>query len=139
MKITSKSRSESPPNTPQRARIASQQEDRAGRILESPHMRRIPQRSPPLPIPFILPGIQPLPTNNNHDGPDPFVTNPAPASSFTSIATPVLPPGPAPPSRYPNLPAHLAAQLAALPPMLNPRHHRNQRQLPLPQVCFFYS
>jgi hypothetical protein len=74
-----KCRSETPPNTPQRARAAARQNERDNRNLNSPQHRRIPQPGPShipplqLPIPPLqLPNPQPLPVPGNADADDPF-------------------------------------------------------------------
>ena len=90
-------RPETPPNTPQRARIAAQQHERTNRILDSPQRHRTPHIAPlrfnnaPLPLP--------LPNTNIPD--DPFAPAPGPVH-FNG-------------QQYNNLPPHLAQQLQNLP------------------------
>ena len=90
-------RPETPPNTPQRARIAAQQHERNNRILDSPQRHRTPHIAPlrfnnaPLPLP--------LPNTNIPD--DPFAPAPGPVH-FNG-------------QQYNNLPPHLAQQLQNLP------------------------
>src|ERR1700733_13598654 len=89
----------SPPNTPRRVRTAAQQMEHDQRSLDSPTRHRTPHHvhmmrmaQPALPPPPLL-----LPNANNDD--------------------PFLAPPPAPAPQYHHLPAHLAQQLAALPPL----------------------
>ncbi|KAJ6585803.1 hypothetical protein B0H19DRAFT_1059994 [Mycena capillaripes] len=43
---------QTPPNTPQRARIASQRNERDNRVLDSPQHHRVPQNPPRIVLPF---------------------------------------------------------------------------------------
>ncbi len=113
-------RTETPPNTPQHAQIASQNQERANRVLESPKIRCTPR--PTIQHPFIPPlnfGPVNIPIAQNA---------PIAEDSF-------LPPAPAPP-QYQHLPPALAQQLAALPPMPAPvcrgRHRQHQPPPPPP-------
>ena len=93
---------ETPPNTPQRARIAAQQHERSNRTLDSPQRHRTPHQgtrqipalnfNTPLPPPVVVPGD------------DPF-------------AVPVqMAPVHANGHQYLHLPQHLAEALRNLPP-----------------------
>ena len=67
---------ETPPNTPQHARIAAQQRDRSSRTLDSPQRHRVPYRANSPPIPPLNFNIPPPPPLVVH-GDDPFAI-PAP-------------------------------------------------------------
>jgi len=105
-------RPETPPNTPQRVRIAAQQAERDSRVLESPEHRRLSEpHSSCIPPPrFNLPDISaPLPAVPNSSV-DPFAA-PGQPTVYNGQA-------------YNNLPAGLAAQVAALGAMA-----------PMPALC----
>lgn len=109
-------RPETPPNTPQRARIALQELERAARELESPPRRRTPAGRAPRPIPFSLGQAT---SNEPTVGPDPFAL---PATTSTSSAS----------TSYSHLPAELRAQLATLPSLPpNPPQYRQRQVFPL--------
>jgi len=95
-------RNQTPPTTPQRVRSSAQQDERDQRFLDSPVRHRTPHHVRMAQLGAAVP--------------------PIPAPVF--VAPPVVPP-PAP--LYRHLPAHLAQQLAALPPM-NPVY-QGRRQL----------
>ena len=166
-------RPETPPNTPQRVRIAAQRSERDSRVLDSPEHRRLSEphgsRIPPprlnlpnipAPVPasvfsnnnadpFAAPG-QPTVYNGqtyNHLPPDlaarmaAMTAMPAPARrqrrNFQNLAPPLPPiqpvaPPPPPQPVYNNLPANLAAQLAALPAMRAPQQRQNHQVNPAP-------
>jgi hypothetical protein len=98
---------ETPPNTPQRARIYSRQTERNNRIMDSPQNRRTPAQHP-------VPHIQPLQYNQP--------LQPAPPDVADPFGVPVA-------RQYNHLPAHLAQQLAALQP-LPPNPASRQREQP---------
>ena len=110
-----KYRPETPPNTSQRARAAAHQNEQDNRNLNSPEHRRIPHHTDPPLIP-PLPIQQPPPVAGNPIIPDdPFglpvqnvsINCPYEMLSLTNIGK----------QQYNHLPAHLAQQLAALPPL----------------------
>jgi len=76
------SRSETPPNTPQRAQIAAQRSEHDNRIMDSPqhhsapHAIRSPGRVAPINLGLPLHVPQPAPGNN------PFLAPPAPATTW---------------------------------------------------------
>ena len=111
-------RPETPPNTPQRARISSQNRERVNWVLESPQIRRTPHSA------TQHPAIPPL-----NFGPAvniPILQNAAMAEDPFQMPPPA-------PAQYQYLPPALAQQLAALPPMPPPVHRRRrQRHQPSP-------
>jgi len=101
-------RPETPPNTPQRVRIYAQQAERDSRVLDSPEHRCLsePQSSRMPPPRLNLPHIP---------APVPAVPNSS-VDPFAAPGQPAVLNG----QTYNNLPAALAAQvaaLAAMPPM----------------------
>lgn len=93
---------ETPPNTPQRARIAAQQRERSNRTLDSPQRHRTPHHtiSPPiLPLHFNIPPPPPVAV----PGDDPF-----------AIPAPVCEPVDFNGHQYRHLPQHLAEALRNL-------------------------
>jgi len=115
-------RPETPPNTPQRARIAAQQSERDRRVLDSPEHRRLSEphnnRIPPprLNLPNI-PGPFPAVSNNNAD---PFVA-PGQPTVYNG-------------QTYNHLPPDLAARMAAMPAMPARRQRRNFQTIQNPAV-----
>ncbi|KAF8961240.1 hypothetical protein BDZ97DRAFT_1760089 [Flammula alnicola] len=123
---------ETPPNTPQRVRIAAQRLERNSRILESPQIHRTHQPQPRVPriepLHFNIPVPPPVPAvaaaiaavNN-----DPFGVHNAPLAVVNFNGR-----------QYAHLPADLAQRLAALPAMpAASRHVRNRNPpMPLPAV-----
>ena len=105
-------RSETPPNTPQRARIALRNLEHAARELEGPSRRRISaestSRNTSRPTSFLFPQIT---SNEPVNGPDPF----AMPSASTS---------------YSHLPVELRTQLAALSSLPNNPMRWSHYQLP---------
>ena len=98
-------RPETPPNTPQRVRIAAQQSERDSRVLDSPEHRRLSEpHSSRVPPPRLnLPNIPaPLPAGSNSSV-DPFAAPGQPAVYNGQV--------------YNNLPAGLAAQVAQVAAM----------------------
>jgi hypothetical protein len=122
-------RSETPPNTPQRARIAAQRSERDNRMMDSPEHHRAPHamRSPGHIAPINL-GL-PVHAPNLAPGNNPFLAPPAPLPA--PVTAPVFAPAPAPAlgpapalapavyngQQYNHLPAALAQLLAGIPPM----------------------
>ena len=111
-------RPETPPNTPQRARIFAQQAERDSRVLDSPEHRRLsePHSSRIAPPRLNLPHI-----------PAPFPAGPSNnVDPFAAPGQPVVFNG----QTYNNLPAGLAAQMAAvaaMAPMPAMRQRRGRR------------
>ena len=138
-------RDQTPLTTPERVRSEAQQTERDQRVLESPERHRTPHhiriaRSsvsvPPIPPPVFMPLSivpPPAPIYNNlpahlaqqyaalpdlYLGRQASVPPPQLAPAFVHVPAPEAPaPAPAP-AQYPNLPADLAQQLAALPPLI---------------------
>jgi len=118
-------RPETPPNTPQRVRIAAQQAERDSRVLDSPEHRHLsePHSSRIAPPRFHLPNIPaPLPAGPSNNV-DPFA---APGQSAVLNG-----------QTYNNLPAGLAAQVAAVAamapmPALRQRRGRRAAENPAP-------
>ena len=126
---------ETPPNTPQRARIAAQQHERSNRTLDSPQRHRTPHQGTrqipalnfnvPLPPPVVVPGDDPfaVPVQNA-----PVQYQHLPQHLADALRNlPPEPPArgggrgrgripPAPVHQYQNLPQHLADALRNLPP-----------------------
>ena len=95
-------RPETPPNTPQRAHIAAQQSERDRHVLDSPeHCRLSEPLNNHIPPPrFNIPNIPTGPPAVPNNSVDPFVVPGQPAVLNGQV--------------YNNLPADLAAQVAAL-------------------------
>jgi hypothetical protein len=113
-------RSETPPNTPQRARAASRQNERDNRNMDSPQHRRTPHHLGPAPIPPLqynnLPNPQPLLLPRNPIIADDPFGPPALNVSLNSLSE-MLSLINIAKQQYNNLPAHIAQQLADLPPL----------------------
>jgi hypothetical protein len=125
-------RDQTPPNTPQRARAATRQNERNSRNLDSPEQRRIPQNPvfPQIaPIHFDnvpIPQLPPVPVNAIVPD-DPFALPPAPVYLNGR--------------EYRNLPQNLAEQvqnLAAFPAAGRGRG-RGRGQLPPVSVLFYVT
>ena len=96
---------ETPPNTPQRVWIAAQQAERDSRVLDSPEHQRL---SEPHSSRISLPRLN----FGNIAAPFPVVPNSS-VDPFAAPGQPAVYNGQA----YNNLPAGLAAQVAAVAPM----------------------
>ena len=95
---------ETPPNTPQRARIAAQQLERSNRTLDSPQRHRTPHQAIPPQIPplhFNIPLAPPIII----PGDDPFAIPPPVHQSVQFNG-----------HQYHHLPPHLAEALQNLHP-----------------------
>ena len=113
---------ETPPNTPQRARIAAQQRERSNRTLDSPQRHRTPHHtiSPPiLPLHFNIPPPPPVAV----PGDDPF-----------AIPAPVCEPVDFNGHQYRHLPQHLAEALRNLQSEPPPPLRRGQGRGHIPPV-----
>ena len=136
-------RAETPPNTPQRARIAAQQLERLNRTLDSPQRHRIPHLANPPLIPLNYNAPPPLDLPVVIPGDDPFALPPGP---------PVVVPGDDPlalpaPAReavhfnghqYHYLPQNLAAALRNVP-REPPAPPRGRRCGQIPPVSSLFS
>lgn len=106
-------RPETPPNTPQRVRIAHQQNERNARVLDSPQQQRVPRVTPGA---IHFPNQQPA---NLNAGPIPFALGPGNAAPINVPAAVPNIPMPAPavplPVPVPNIPAHIPAPVPNVP------------------------
>ena len=125
---------QSPPPSPQRSQARGRRNERDHRILESPTRRRIAPPTGLAPPPSLrfqnlpahlaqqLAALPALPARRGYSR----HPAPAPAPASAVVLAPVLAPVPAPAlAQYQHLPAHLAQQLAALPPLPLRGHHYN--------------
>jgi hypothetical protein len=132
------SREWTPPNSPQRARTAAQQNEQDQRVLDSPvrhrtlhHVRMLRMAQPPPPPPLLPPApvynhlpahlaqqlaaLPPLLQRGRGRGRGHGRAPPVPVPA--NVNDPFAAPLPVAPHHYNHLPAHLAQQLAALPPL----------------------
>lgn len=107
------SRPETPPNTPERARISHRRNEREQRILDSPqHVRQsnlTTSNLPAIPQPFGLPQARAGPSNAVAD--DPFIVPGQPVQLNGQ--------------QYHNLPPHLAQMVQNLEPLAAPLRNRH--------------
>jgi hypothetical protein len=107
-------RAETPPNTPQRARIVAQQLERSNRTLDSPQRHRTPHH----PVPPLIPPLNfnvPPPPPVVVAGDDPFAL-PAPAPEPVHFNG----------RQYRHLPQHLAEAIQNLAPVPAPLRGRGR-------------